>query len=251
MIGNTTGLTVPKTTLAKTTLYIPLQFWFCRNPGLALPLIALQYHEVKFNISFKPLAGLLLGTVTGSPVLGAASLYIDYVYLDTDERRQFAQVQHEYLIEQLQFTGGESFTNNAVKSKLALNHPVKELIWVVQPEANVEPSDYTDSGADTVVDAKLLLNGQDRFSVREAAYFGIVQPYQHHTRIPATGIYVYSFALNPEQHQPSGSVNMSRIDNATLNLSLGTSAAVLLKTFAVNYNVLRIMSGMGGLAYSN
>ena len=252
MIGNTTGLTVAKSTLAKTTLYVPLQFWFCRNPGLALPLIALQYHEVKFNISFKPLAGLLLGTVTGSPAIGAASLYIDYVYLDTDERRQFAQVQHEYLIEQLQYTGGESYTSNAVKSKLALNHPVKELVWVVQPEANVEPSDYTDSGADTVVDAKLQLNGQDRFSVRDAAYFGIVQPYQHHTRIPATGIYVYSFALNPEQHQPSGSVNMSRIDNATLNLSLGTgSAAVLLKTFAVNYNVLRIMSGMGGLAYSN
>jgi len=97
------------------------------------------------------------------------------------------------------------------------------------------------------------LNGHDRFSTRGAGYFSLVQPYQHHTRIPdAIGIYVYSFALNPEQHQPSGSVNMSRIDNATLllNLTTGTNA-VKLHVYAVNYNVLRVMAGMGGLAYSN
>lgn len=194
-------------------------------------------------------------TLSSTPSMANASLYIDYVYLDTDERRQFAQVQHEYLIEQLQFTGAEGYTNSAIKSKLAFNHPCKELVWVIQPNANVSgqnPSDFTNNGADTLVDAKLQLNGQDRFSVRQAGYFNLVQPYQHHTRIPATGIYVYSFALNPEQHQPSGSVNMSRIDNATMimNLSTGTSP-VQLRVYAVNYNVLRVMAGMGGLAYSN
>ena len=155
------------------------------------------------------------------------------------------------MIEQLQYTGAESYSNTAVKSKLALNHPVKELVWVYQDNDN-KWDDYSyDTGKQSVVDAKLQLNGQDRFSVRPGAYFNVVQPYQHHTRCPATGIYVYSFALNPEQHQPSGSVNMSRIDNATLLLTLASSDAGQLRVYAVNYNVLRIMAGMGGLAYSN
>jgi hypothetical protein len=237
MVGNTALLTStdagnPDTTPA-TTLYIPLQFWFCRNPGLALPLIALQYHEVKFNITFAPLASLCTATSTGSPSLNA-SLYVDYIYLDTDERRQFAQVQHEYLIEQLQYTGAESVGSGAVKSKLALNHPCKELVWVVQPDGN-KPASFDNAGAQTVTSAKLQLNGQDRFAERPGAYFNLVQPYQHHTNIPSVGIYVYSFALNPEQHQPSGTVNMSRIDNATLQLTTGVAGS--LKVFAVNYNV--------------
>ena len=234
------------------------------NPDKYLEREGINDHEVKFNISFSPASYVTVGTVTGTPVLGYASLYIDYVYLDTDERRQFAQVQHEYLIEQLQFTGGESVTATSYKSKLALNHPVKELVWVIQLDANVLSganrwSDYTNSGTnsseyyiggDVLVDAKLQLNGQDRFSVRSAPYFNVVQPYQHHTRCPATGIYVYSFALNPEQHQPSGSVNMSRIDNATLLLNLNTAASSQLRVYAVNYNVLRIMAGIK-LYYTN
>uniref|UniRef100_A0A6C0H7S5 Major capsid protein N-terminal domain-containing protein n=1 Tax=viral metagenome TaxID=1070528 RepID=A0A6C0H7S5_9ZZZZ len=236
------------------TLYVPLQFWFCRNPGLALPLIALQYHEVKFNITFRPVSQCYVGTPSAAPSMSNASLYIDYIYLDTDERRQFAQVQHEYLIEQLQFTGAESYSSAAVKSKLALNHPCKELVWVVQPDANASANAWSDysynNGSHTIVDAKLQLNGQDRFSTRKAGYFALVQPYQHHTRIPEqVGIYVYSFALNPEQHQPSGTVNMSRIDNATLLLNLNSaifgSDTAKLRVYAVNYNVLRIMAGMG------
>lgn len=254
MVGNTATLTTnDAATKPATTLYIPLQFWFCRNAGLALPLIALQYHEVKFNITFRAFSDLIVGTAPAStPSISNASLYVDYLYLDTDERRQFAQIQHEYLIDQLQFSGAESFSNSAVKSKLALNHPCKEIIWTVQPDTNVI-TDFTDgSDAHTVADAKLQLNGHDRFSTRAADYFNLVQPYQHHTRIPSTGIYVYSFALNPEQHQPSGTVNMSRIDNSTLLLNLTTgSTAVKLRLYAVNYNVLRVMSGMGGLAYSN
>jgi hypothetical protein len=137
---------------------------------------------------------------------------------------------------------------------LNFNHPVKELIWVSHLDASEsanEWTDYSSSGADHLVDAKLLLNGQDRFSTRKAGYFNLVQPYQHHTRGPSVGVYVYSFALKPEEHQPSGSVNMSRIDNSTLQLTFASSAAQKLYTYAVNYNVFRVMSGMGGLAYSS
>ena len=449
MIGNTTQLTfitdpsfadvdgpcdslaprqvcAPRNALPETTLYVPLQFWFCTNPGLALPLIALQYHEVKINLDIRPIDECLWavtslncnpasGTLSASqgqygvatPVtaviaynqsLVAASLYVDYVFLDTDERRRFAQNPHEYLITQLQFTGDESVGSSSNKIKLNFNHPVKELIWVVQPDQNVDycssllcdttlfkvlgpqPFNYTDAidalpnaihafggpaeiagkgayidarglfqdagaldaytpegytgywhgpndpynevnlggpsvglnasesssaaaqlaalaklglssysdftgaqsghnegstvsdagtfvlsevsldmhcwGQNPVVVAKLQLNGQDRFSEREGSYFSWVQPYQVHTRSPDEGINVYSFALRPEEHQPSGTCNFSRIDNATLQLVLSNATVEGTKTakvrvYATNYNVLRIMSGMGGLAYSN
>jgi hypothetical protein len=437
MIGNTTQLTfitdpsfsdvespcdslaprqvcAPRNALPETTLYVPLQFWFCTNPGLALPLIALQYHEVKINLDIRPIDECLWAVTTlncssgppfssanqytvGRPVpatiaynqsLVAASLYVDYVFLDTDERRRMAQNPHEYLITQLQFTGDESVGSSSNKIKLNFNHPVKELIWVVQPDQNVDycssltcdallfkvlgaqPFNYTDAidalpnaihafggpasiaqdsrayidarglfqdagaldyqpdsyfpgftgywhgpsnpysqpamggnagnlnttgldpsliaalqdsgshkdnsgvsdagtfvlsetsldmhcwGQNPVVTAKLQLNGQDRFSEREGSYFSWVQPYQAHTRNPDEGINVYSFALRPEEHQPSGTCNFSRIDNATLQLVLSNATVEGTKTakvrvYATNYNVLRIMSGMGGLAYSN
>ena len=464
----------PRNALPETTLYVPLQFWYCRNPGLALPLIALQYHEVRINLDIRPIdeclwavsnldchnppsqggnlhtdssdggwgsygiygggsqagdggpklnyqqaAGQKVDFIKGTRVntaysqsLVAASLYVDYVFLDTDERRRMAQNPHEYLIEQLQFTGDESVGSSSNKIKLNFNHPCKELIWVVQPDSNVDycsslecgtllwnamgaqPFNYTDTvdalppalhafagpdsigggassyldhsglfydagaadidpsdlqywgstkvsgaggagrsrtkpdagawsggsqhtpqgeqtqgsmptpggrqrppandysspnlgdyhpgydpvlsavsdagsfvlsetalnmhcwGENPVVTAKLQLNGQDRFSEREGTYFDLVQPYQHHTRNPDTGINVYSFALRPEEHQPSGSCNFSRIDNATLQLVLSNATVEGTKTakvrvYATNYNVLRVMSGMGGLAYSN
>ena len=393
MIGNTTQLTFitdpsfsavdgpcastaptqvcePRNALPETTLYVPFQFWYCRNPGLALPLIALQYHEVKINLDIRPIDECLwavgdLSSSNGSSArvtsaynqsLVAASLYVDYVFLDTDERRRMAQNPHEYLIEQLQFTGDESVGSSSNKIKLNFNHPCKELVFIVQPDANVDycssltsgtnlfrtlgaqPFNYTDGidalpnsimafggqaeirgdfinasglfydpgsvdvtfasnnvwglpatgttgttgnngypavtannasgvsdagtfvltetsldlhcwGQNPVVTAKLQLNGQDRFSEREGTYFDQVQPYQHHTRAPDTGINVYSFALRPEEHQPSGSCNFSRIDNATLQLVLsnatvqGTSTAKV-RVYAVNYNVLRVMSGI-------
>ena len=496
------------------TLYVPLQFWFCRNPGLSLPLIALQYHEVKINLQFNDARQCYWCSTDSSyanqaPCLRSASLYVDYIYLDTDERRRFAQVSHEYLIEQLQFTGAESVNSTSNKIKLNFNHPVKELIWIVQPNSNVDlistypyggpqhfnftdsidvsyfsgtpddpfgggmvdPKDFDlglanqavnldsywdastnewlgdvggrpakcgkfarsnnntfgpahkctggggsnecnthckgsgfpyakdgacqglsddegndcgakachkeyidldeaccidkcdrhpsekclkdqglydkykqaqkqyggsysgpgfikgrnpncgtwdsvgkrvsqvnsasnnrfnpgmvqnvlggrcpttcdlpwrcnneplgvtswyglvnaagtplfDRGQNPVLTAKIQLNGHDRFSERDGRYFNLVQPYQHHSNVPATGINVYSFGLKPEEHQPSGSCNMSRIDNCTLHLNLtpstvahGRSAQVYV--YSTNYNVLRIMSGMGGLAYSN
>ena len=135
--------------------------------------------------------------------------------------------------------------SSANKVKLNFNHPVKELVWVLQA-----------SGVDTYTflkstDAKLQLNGHDRFAQRDGEYFTLVQPYQHHTNIPTgADIHVYSFALKPEEHQPSGTLNMSRIDTAVLNLTYNASADRV-QVYATNYNVLRVMSGMGGLAYSN
>jgi hypothetical protein len=230
-------------------VFVPLQFWFCRNPGLALPLIALQYHEVKINIEFGDVSEVL---ASGTGTLGSASLYVDYIYLDTDERRRFAQVSHEYLIEQLQFTGDETASS---KIKLNFNHPCKELVWVEKDDNDSSVGAYVTS----YDSAKLQLNGHERFTARVPQYFQLVQPYQHHERVPTMGVAgsmktggvnVYSFALKPEEHQPSGTCNMSRIDNATLNLT-GVDSSNTVKVFAVNYNVLRVMSGMGGLAYSN
>jgi hypothetical protein len=227
------------------THYVPLQFWFCRNPGLALPLIALQYHEVKVNIQFAQSANCISipnAVTVGVPAsMTNATLWVDYIYLDTDERRRFAQVSHEYLIEQLQHTGVESTSSNA--HRLNFNHPIKELVWV--NSATDEPTWNTWA---PVNNCKLQLNGHDRFTERDGSYFSLVQPHQHHTNIPVTNINVYSFAIKPEDHQPSGTCNMSRIDNATLNIA-ATDGNVLI--YAVNYNVLRIMGGMGGLAYSN
>jgi hypothetical protein len=240
---------------------IPLQFWFCRHTGLALPLIALQYHEVKFAIEFESLANLCVAghaTIAPTGSIGSCSMYVDYIYLDTEERRRFAQISHEYLIEQLQYTGDESLSGTSNRVKLNFNHPVKELIWVCESSSNTL-GNFTDTvaanGANPCEKAKLQLNGHDRFSERNGQYFNIVQPFQHHSNIPATGINCYSFALKPEEQQPSGSANMSRIDNATLQLTVSSAMAGLAnpvaKVFATNYNVLRIMSGMGGLAYSN
>jgi hypothetical protein len=263
MVGNATS-TVPQNSTLK--LDVPLQFWFNRNPGLALPLIALQYHEVKLNLDLESDTNLSLASSTLE-----CKLWVDYIYLDTDERRRFAQVSHEYLIEQVQFTGDETLSTGANRVDLSFNHPVKELIWVAQTSSQVrggtstEPCKFTDMA---FTDAKLQLNGHDRFTARRPEYFLNVQPYKHHTHgpranratvdtqgdgSPAQFIHVYSFALNPEEHQPSGTCNFSRIDNATLSFS-GVNSGVnngTLKVFAVNYNVLRIMSGMGGLAYSN
>jgi hypothetical protein len=354
--SETTISCVPRRGTPAKTLYIPLQFWFCRNPGLAIPLIALQYHEVRVNVDFETwqncqYAESVTGTVLAAPAqsLAAASLYVDYVYLDTEERRRFAQQSHEYLIEQVQYTGAESITSSSNKLQLNFNHPVKELQWVVQRDSFVDcstatwlpsvggpqPFNYSDDfstdgiimsllsqssptlnagisgstmpsnatavlgqnalqsssniGADVfdfagnaefesgvnyllakvILDsgvrcegknpvevAKLQLNGQDRFTEREGSYFDKVQPFQHHCRTPSTGINVYSFALRPEEHQPSGTCNFSRIDKATLQLTVSLNTVTGARTaqvrvYALNYNVLRVMSGMGGLAYSN
>ena len=216
--------------------WLPLQFWFCRNPGLALPLIALQYHEVKLILNH--------GTVTHS----GHKVWADYIYLDTEERRRFAQVSHEYLIEQVQ-EQSVSASSSSQSVELNFNHPVKELVWAGDFDNNGKLTPFAGGASETVT---LKLNGHDRFAAREAGYFSRVQVWQHHTGEGGFVDYsvgVYSFALKPEEHQPSGTCNFSRIDNAQLTFSLGFQTAGYI--YAVNYNVLRVMSGMGGLAYSN
>ena len=391
MVGGTLGGT--STTLTSCggrpgVLYIPLQFWFCRNPGLALPLIALQYHEVRLNITLAPATDLVSGTagVSGSvsaaasrlPQLKDMALYIDYIYLDVDERRRFAQQSHEYLIDQLQYGLQQTLTTASARIDLTLNHPVKELVWVFQDaektdcgSATTRAIGYTQPFVydDIVNRCRLQINGQDRFDERYGDYFWKVQPYQHHSggafwptrqltnavsvtgtptavsstftlsaatsgtqsytalsgvlipgmtvtgagitgtntilsitpssatagsitfvtsftstassyvattvfvaddnTLTSTGtttttyqvanpINVYSFALQPEEHQPSGTCNFSRIDTTTLvfdSFKTGTfptkSRPFNFRIYAVNYNIFRVMSGMGGLAYSN
>jgi len=225
-----TGSTHAAVDMDGRVVYTPLQFYFCRNPGLALPLIALQYHEVKLIFNW----GSTMNTTDHK-------VYCDYFYLDTDERRRFAQVSHEYLIEQVQFQNSASATSH----ELNFNHPVKELIWTGGWSGGLVVA--LNAVSDT---AQLKLNGHDRFSARKMTYFTHCQVWAHHTGqggLVDNSIAVYSFALKPEEHQPSGTCNFSRIDNARLELS----AADALYIYAVNYNVLRVMSGMGGLAYSN
>ena len=294
MVGaNARNLSTKLTNGQKYELYVPLEFWFCRNVGLALPLIALQYHEVKINIEYESdvlmvdkaatnftfeeetkelVTGMVYHpniTLTGSVKLEEATLWVDYIFLDTDERRRFAQLSHEYLIEQLQFTGADSITGGTTDSmksiRMNFNHPCKELVWTIKKtDAGVYWNNYSTAGgnsianndhldsANPVTNAKIMLNGNDRFATRKGDYFSLVQPYQHHENTPDKyhqGINVYSFALKPEEHQPSGTLNMSRIDTAVLSLSSSISGVISI--YAVNYNVLRILSGMGGLAYSN
>ncbi len=236
-------------------LNIPLLFSFCRNPGLALPLIALQYHEIELWIEFETATNCANGTGTGS--LSSVELWADYIFLDTEERKEFAQKPHEYLIEitQQQQASVTAGGNNSVR--LTFNHPTKFITWAITSgSAGDNFTDYTSDASTTtsgvvsnVTLAKLRLNGQDRFSARTNEYFNYVQPYQHFEVKPDLGINVYSFALKPAEHQPSGSCNLSRIDNVNLEVTPNESGEI--DIYAFSYNVFRVASGMGGLAYSN
>jgi hypothetical protein len=266
-------------------IFLPLIFLFNRNPGLALPLIALQYHEVRldFDLSSDFKAA---GVTDGSTF----KVWANYVYLDTEERRRFAQKGHEYLIEQVQHTGTDTVSaGSEVQKRLSYNHPVKELVWCldngddsfrtanahatvtsnilgVTAESNClvssslagvplvafKGANFSEDDNGTLDTFKLVLNGQDRFKEQSGKYFNQVQPFVHHSGSPAPGVYAYSFALKPEEHQPTGSCNFSRIDNAQVAIKAKTGIEeTTLRMFATNYNVLRIQSGMGGLAFSN
>ena len=426
MIGNIPSLYAINT-LAKPAynLYVPLQFWFNRHNGLALPIIALQYHDIKITIqlnSWNNIINYTGSTAPVAPILTNSFLLTDYVYLDSDERKKFIQASHEYLIEQLQFYGAETLTGPYNKYRLNFNHPCKYLIWcshlerynsrtlwlshanltngdwvlasnlfaklmviacavpttttTIQPvvsstsiilpisylatgttvvqgdiiQLNIKPTGsitqtmlnsvnvmwivdtiiYDDTGnpqqvvielangivvsnnltiinisqpisilssgtmttlAQSVFNTygvsiinqlnyanmidgtdnpvymgKITLNGHDRFQPLDGYYFNYVQSYQHFSNTPADGINIYSFALRPEEHQPTGTCNFSRIDNATLEINLGLNNSVtenliyepyigtnylsFLNIYTTNYNVLRIISGMAGLAYN-
>jgi len=277
------------------TVYLPLIFFFNRNPGLYLPLIALQYHEVRLDFDLASNFDTYLDK-------NVFKVWANYVYLDTEERRRFAQKGHEYLIEQVQHTGTDTVTadGGTKQVRLSYNHPVKELVWcfsntqtnngmwnftTASTDADItiesdqtaiavsnafittttagtpmlkvgvtgSTSKFTEEAVGPLNTFKLILNGQDRFKEQKGKYFNQVQSYNHHTGCPYPGIYSYSFALKPEEHQPTGTCNFSRIDNAQVQVVTAdaTNNATSMHMFAVNYNVLRIQSGMGGLAFSN
>ena len=268
MIGNVSDLTntvtatVGNETLsAPQKLYVPLKFWFCEHPELAFPLIACQRHDVKVYIQFESLENCVrsAGALPTAASALQADLYVTYVFLDGAERTNFATKAHEYLIEQVQFVGSESYNGQAnITRRLdGFNHPVKEIAFVQQLDTAVSTAatrDLTDftngSDAPMVSSAKLVLNGNDRFSVRDGTYFEQVQPYYYHSRTPKTGINVYSFAEYPEEHQPTGTCNFSRIDNAQLVMQLSNTAASTSYVFMKSYNVGRFVSGLFGLAYA-
>jgi len=273
-------------------MFLPLIFFFNRNPGLALPLIALQYHEVRLDFDLSSEFDQYTDGTT-------FKVWANYIYLDTEERRRFAQKGHEYLIEQVQHTGTDALASagSTKQIRLSYNHPVKELVFCadrgsvsaanlwnftstdvfVTTDAgaqlaaglsSVTPTSlsgapqlivtqgaaaWTEEAAGPIDTFKLVLNGQDRFKEQSGKYFNSVQPFNHHTGSPVPGVYAYSFALKPEEHQPTGTCNFSRIDNAqvAIKTKAGNSTTQNLNMFAVNYNVLRIQSGMGGLAFSN
>ena len=259
-------------------LYVPLRFWFCKNPGLFLPLLAIQYHPIRINITLRPLNQMfIIDNPTVNPcdqTAAAASiknmtLYGDFVHLDTEERRRFVANSHEYLIEQVQYTPNISIDSTAsvVQIPMEFNHPLRELYWVVQRSAAVNAQqwfNYTNysigesspTGYQNLINNALLrIEGYDRFDIRNADYFRLVQPFQYHTAIPVNDyIYMYSFAIKPEDIQPSGSMNASRIDTITLQLNMNTTVvpargAATVRIYSVNHNVLRIVDGFGGLLF--
>lgn len=279
------------TTAPSGTVYLPLLFFFNRNPGLYLPLIALQYHEVRVDIDLASDMATYFNPTN-------FKVWANYIYLDTEERRRFAQKGHEYLIEQVQHTGNDTVDSAQTKQvRLSYNHPVKELVWCfsnttartslwnftsknlatdIVLESNVldlanlsncfvpvgamgtplystaaSSINFTEEAAGALDTFKLVLNGQDRFKEQRGKYFNQVQPFQHHTGNPMPGVYAYSFALKPEEHQPTGTCNFSRIDNAQVAVKMHATDATTMHMFATNYNVLRIQSGMGGLSFSS
>jgi hypothetical protein len=391
LVGDVPELTTMSASHNSAVLYIPLQFFNCRQYGNTIPMISLQYHNVELNIDFEKLESLIItsGFTTDSPGnqmglrIEEASLVCDMILLDTDERRRFAQQGLEQLIEQVQWTGAESIQFGANRVALNFNHPIKSMYWVVRlgkylnvtgqykylayhptdvnqmlllatkrfalalarysggdrlvlnnnmltPQLNLpanmlakftaiqavaittsptlenitilgdlltledisQPTSqlfagitvtavgdgaplydvtvrmpgnyglYIDKSTNPMSEASLQFNGLERIN-RDAAYYNYIHPLNHHTRSPPDGLNVFSFALTPEDKQPSGSCNFSRLDAAVLSMlfknadisnddmraMFGNDTQIDIMAFS--YNVLRILSGMGGLAYSN
>jgi Major capsid protein N-terminus/Large eukaryotic DNA virus major capsid protein len=303
MLGRIDGYYVPDIIPGPSSdglhLYIPLQFFFCKNPGLYLPLLALQYHPIRINITIAKLEKLFYNqnlvtnpacnNTVNSANITSMMLWGDYVYLDVEERRRFVSMSHEYLIDQVQYTPLNAVTSfqNQVNIQTDFNHPIKEFIFVAKRDfMNTvnEPFNYSSLAineplqpslqpylmagqvrTDLISTALLQLDGYDRFQVRQAPYFRLVQPYDHHTTTPVQNyIYCYSLALRPEDAQPTGTLNASRIDSVvwqiTMNPILNTASATdsnnsirgtaTIRIYAINYNVFRVVNGFGGVLFT-
>jgi hypothetical protein len=277
MIGKVDGFS-PPTLFGPLKLYIPLRFWFCKNPGMALPLIALQYHPIRINLTLRPLNQLFFSQALTTPVcttlepspasITELMLWGDYVFLDVEERRRFVSSMHEYLIEQIQYTSLIPISPGATSGTLPLefNHPIRELFWYIQRDDMTRYHEYFNYSSlgtfevgrrrDILTSAVLQLDGFDRFQVRDAGYFRLVQPWQYHTVIPEQYfLYSYSFALRPEDIQPSGSMNASRMDSIKLVVTVdpvlvNRIGTLHTRVYGINHNVFRIADGFGGVLFT-
>ena len=282
MVGQVSG-NPSFTYLGPYRLHIPLSFWFNKDPGQYLPLLALQYHQVQIQFKFKKLQDLFYSInltknnsctlLINNASIQNIELWGDYIFLDIDERRRYVSKPMDYLIEQVQVCLPLSIDSGKtqISNPLVLNNPVKEIFWVFRRslmESTHEYFNFTSVGAneqgfltDLMLNATLQLDGQDRFDSQTAKYFRLIQPYQRHTNIPNTlYIYMYSFALKPEELQPSGTLNASRFDDIRLQMQLYNTTDTTSSrargpltcfTYAINYNVFRISNGYGGLLFAN
>ena len=274
-------------------LYIPLYFWFCKNIGVSLPLIAIQSQEVRINITFRKYEELIIST-DGKSInvnncdqlqIKQANLDVDYIFLEDEERKMFAKNNHQYLIEQLQVFA-TTLTSNGLRQdptdpakldripdlsqniSLNFNHPVKELFWIIQNSTvlsaypfggnewfNFSTLPYKNGemlGTDPMKNCKIVFEGQELIDKKDAIYFRTVVPFQRHTNVPNNFIYIYSLSLNPEEFQPSGTCNFSRIDNQQLYFEISDQLIQpIITVFATNYNILNIAGGMTGIEYVN
>jgi hypothetical protein len=248
-------------------LYVPFYFWFCKDIGSSLPLVALQNQNVRITVKFRDLDLLWTSNnfeeakkrIPTDLSFDRASLLVDYIFLDVDERRYFAQNRHFYLIEQVQIQN-ESIDVNKNENVIYMdfNHPVKEIYWVIQGQKVRRLNqwfNFTDDLSDDPVapmrSALIRFNGQKRFEEREERYFRLVIPWKRHTATPNSFIYVYDFATDPERLQPTGSANFSRIDSASLHLhteGIGDSQVTI---YALNYNIFRIIGGISGVVFND
>ena len=252
------------------TYIVPLPFWFTQDIGLALPHVALQYHEVEIKLKLRKFDELYI-TRDGQAPLGTfkikeCRLCVEYIYLDADERKLFAKSNHEYLIKQTQYSLNNIVRSNTKTKTILLNffHPIIEIIFVLQNKSKFVKkenggNDYFNFSKtneypfkDTIKTGKLRLNGIDRTTEMTSKELRLFNPIERHTSVPNNFIYLYSFSLNPESFQPSGSCNFSRFDNAELVVEFEDGIEESdLKVFAINYNILRISQGLGGVAYLN
>lgn len=298
MLGRTAGYAVPTlipgSASSGAELYIPLQFFFCRNAGWYIPLLALQYHTVRINVTIAPLQTLFytpllvtnpsLGIQVNPAHIVSMQLWSDFVFLDTEERRRFVSSPHDYLIEQVQYTPLVNILSNQsiVNIHCHFNHPIREFQFVVQRDYMQQvnqPFNFSSLATDEpfpsailspyflphqqrtnlIASALLQLDGYDRFSVRPASYFTLIQPYEHHTNTPVDNfIHTYSFALTPEKPEPSGSINASRINSIIWKLTMNpilqvtgtTTGNSHARIYATNYNIFRVVDGFGGILFT-
>lgn len=253
---------------ASQTLYIPLNFYFSKEAALALPLASLAYHGVQINVDFAGLQKLVVvsnetvsvrNASTGLALVAndlKADMEVTYVYLDQAERERFQSASFEQLIVQLQHYSVTT-SNQIARIGLSFNHPTLELIFCVRRACHEMSNNWTNlsgwGGKDPIVHAELLLNTASRFGKKPALYWRAVVPYQHHSNIPEAFVYVMSFALSPEMTlNPSGSLNMSRIDNVELVLEMQEALqkeSVTVLIFSRSWNVMRFREGVAGAAF--